>query len=113
MTKTYPTLLRCYARPEGKHYVGQCLELDLAVQADSLPAVRQKMEECLQSYLESLDLQNVRDLFPRPAPLHVWVDYYRVCLLVALHRFLRHLGSNVQIFQERVIPRQLALHPLG
>lgn len=113
MPKTYPTLLRCYARPEGDHYIGQCLELDLAVQGDSLPEVRRKMEACLQSYLESLDAQNVRDLFPRAAPFPVWVDYYRVYLLVMLHRFLRQLGTNVQVFREQIVPQRFAIHPIG
>lgn len=113
MRKVYPTVLRCYARPEADQYLGQCLELDLAVQARSLPEVRRKMEECLQSYLESLDGENVVDLFPRPAPLHVWLDYYRVWLLVALHRFWKYLGTNVAVFQERIVPHRLALQPLG
>ena len=111
--RTYPTLLRCYARPEGDHYIGHCLELDLAVQGTSIAEVRRKMEECLQSYFQSLDLQNVRGLFPRPAPLHVWLDYGRVMLLVKLHRFLHWLGRNVQVFQEQVIPQRFAIYPLG
>ena len=111
--RRYPTVLRCYARSEADHYIGQCLELDLAVQANSIPEVRRKMEECLQSYLESLDAQNVRDLFPRPAPLHVWLDYYRVYLLVTLYRLLRQLGTNVQVFQERIVPQRFAIHPVG
>ena len=113
MQKSYPTFVRCYARPEGDHYIGQCLELDLAVQADSLAEVRRKMEECLQSYLESLDAANVRELFPRPAPPHVWLDYYRVYLLVTLHRLLRQLGTNVQVFREQIVPQRFAIHPLG
>ena len=113
MAKVYPTILHCYARPEGNYYIGQCLELDLAVQADSLREVRQKLEECLQSYLESLDPENVHDLFPRPAPLPVWLDYYRVRLLAALHRLLHQLGTNVQVFQEQIVPQRFAIYPLG
>ena len=113
LQNAYPVVLRCYARPEGDHYVGQCLELDLAVQADSLAEVRRKMEECLQSYLESLDAENVRDLFPRPAPWPVWMDYYRVYLLVTLHRLVRRLGTNVQVFRERIVPQRFAIHPVG
>ena len=113
MLKTYPTVLRCYARPEGDHYVGHCLELDLAVQGSSLAEVRRKMEECLQSYLESLDLQNVGDLFPRSAPFFVRLDYYRICLLAALHLAVHQLGKNVQVFRERIIPQHLALQPIG
>ena len=113
MSKGYPTMLQCYVRPEGRHYIGQCLELDLAVQADSILEVRRKMEECLQSYLESLDPQNVRDLFPRPAPFHVWLDYQRVCLLVALHQWVHQLGTNVTVFQERILPQRLALQHVG
>ena len=113
MTKYYPTLLRCYARPEGDHYIGQCLELDLAVQADSIHEIRQKMDECLKSYFDSLDSQNVQDLFPRPAPFPVWLDYYRVCLLLALHQILQNLGKNVQVFQEQVVPQHFAIHPIG
>lgn len=113
MTQMYPTLLHCYARPEGGHFVGHCLELDLAVQGQSLADVHQKMEECLQSYLESLDSANVAGLFPRPSPLHVRLDYQRVCLLVVLHRFVHHLGTNVAIFQERILPQRLALQHVG
>ena len=112
MPKTYPTVLRCYARPEGDHYIGQCLELDLAVQGRSLVEVHQKMEECLQCYLESLDPANVRDLFPRPAPLHVWLDYYRVCLLVLFQRSLHQLGTQVEIFREQIVPQRFAIQPL-
>lgn len=111
--RTYPTLLRCYARPEADHYIGQCLELDLAVQGESIPEVRRKMAECLQSYLESLDPESLVDLFPRPAPFSVWLDYYRVSLLVTLHQILRFLGTNVQVFQERIVPQRFAIHPLG
>lgn len=113
MAKTYPTLLHCYARPEGDHFVGQCLELDLAVQGGSLTEVHQKMEECLQSYVESLDPANVQDLFPRPAPFHVRLDYQRVRLLVALHQLVRQLGTNVTVFQERILPQRLALQRVG
>ena len=111
--RQYPTLLRCYARPEADHYIGQCLELDLAVQGESIPEVRRKIEECLQSYLESLDPENVGDLFPRPAPFPVWVDYYRVYLLVMVHRLLRQLGTNVQVFREQIVPQRFAIYPLG
>jgi len=109
----YPTILRCYARPEGDHYIGHCLELDLAVQGNSILEVRRKMEECLQSYLESLDPQNVRDLFPRPAPLGVWLDYYRVFFLIKSRRFLHRLEKNFQIFQEQIVPQHFAIQPLG
>jgi len=111
--KKYPTLLRCYARPEADHYIGHCLELDLAVQGNSLSEVRQKMEECLAGYLQSLDPENVQNLFPRSAPPQIWLDYYRVFLLVQSGRFLRNLGQKVQIFQEQVIPQRLAIHPVG
>src|SRR3989338_10724432 len=113
MPKTYPTVLRCYARPEGDQYIGQCLELDLAVQGRSLAEVHQKMEECLESYLQSLDAQNVPDCFPRPAPLHVWLDYARVRLLVALSQVLHQFGQHVAIFHERILPQQLALQRVG
>ena len=113
MAPMYPTLLHCYARPEGEHFVGHCLELDLAVQGQSLAEAHQKMEECLQSYLESVDPANVQDLFPRPAPFHVWLDYQRVCLLVALHQWVHQLGTNVTVFQERILPQRLALQHVG
>ena len=112
MLKVYPTVLRCYSRPEAGHYIGQCLELDIAVQGNSLEEVRRKMEKSLQSYLESLDLENVRDLFPRRAPLPVWFDYYRVYLLAVLQRAVRRVGTNVQIFRERIVPQRFAIQPV-
>ncbi len=111
--KQYPTMLRCYARPEASHYIGHCLELDLAVRGNSLVEVRQKMEECLTSYLQSLDTENVGDLFPRSAPLHVWLDYYRVYLLIRSARFLDRAQENFQVFREQVVPQRLAIHPIG
>ena len=113
MRKVYPTILRCYARPEGDHYLAFCVELGLCDRGETLETAKASLEEDLLGYLESLTPENVGDLFPRPAPWYVYLDYYRVYLLVALHRFWKYLGTNVVIFQERIVPHRLALQPLG
>jgi len=45
MLKRYPTVLRCYARPEGDHYLALCLELGLCDQGPTLDAAKTSLED--------------------------------------------------------------------
>ena len=103
MPKTYPTLLRCYARPEGEHYLAFCLELGLCDRGETLEAAKASLEEDMLGYLEALTPENLGDLFPRPASWEVHLDYYRVRCLVALARVFHQLTHRWVVFVEPLL----------
>jgi len=110
MLRTYPTILRCYARPEGDHYLAFCLELDLCDRGETLEAAKASLEEDLVGYLESLTAENVVDFFPRPASWYVYFDYYRVRLIVVLARFFHHVKQRWLIFAEPLVLTPRLMH---
>ena len=105
--KKNPYILRCYARPERDYIIGMCVDLDIAVRGHSVNEVRNEMTKAIQSYFSSLDKSNFQDTFPRPAPLLVKLDYYRVCLM--LHTVT--VKKNFLIFCEQLIPMQFEVSP--
>ena len=99
-------ILRCYGyRSRKGAYVGVCLELNLAVEAESQEAVRKKMAEAISSYMETVfdtdDKASVPFLLSRKAPLRDWFLYYFIHLLFHIKRF-----PNNFVFKE-YIPFQL------
>ena len=101
--RSVPTLLRCYARPEGDHYLAFCLELNLCDRGETLAAAKASLEEDLLGYLESLTAENSARLFPRPAPWFVYLDYYRVRCIVASAVLFRHLAQRCSTFVEPLV----------
>ena len=100
-------ILRCYAHRTNKHnWVGVCLELNLAVEADSPAALREKMAEAISSYIEALldtnDPASIPELLNRRAPLLDWGKYYLICFAL----FIKGL-SRPFVFKES-IPFHLA-----
>ena len=106
-----PYILRCYGRPENDHYIGVCIELDIVVQAPSLSQVQNEMTKAIEIYFSSLDQKNFQDIFPRPVPLHVLMDYYRVCFIVRYLNFLHSFRSGFDIFCEQIIPKEFLVRP--
>ncbi|MHB1544472.1 MAG: hypothetical protein ACYCS1_09535 [Gammaproteobacteria bacterium] len=47
-----PRVLRCYAEGRPGHWLALCLDLDLAVQATTLPEVVESLEKAIAQYLE-------------------------------------------------------------
>lgn len=81
--------LRCYAHSEGAGWEGICLDLDIAVQANSLEEVVLLLNEAVGSYIEDAKAEEAataRRLLDRRAPLGVRLRY----LLAAM----RHLVSG-------------------
>jgi|APIni6443716594_1056825.scaffolds.fasta_scaffold1517040_1 hypothetical protein len=100
-------ILKCYGHRTNKgNWVGVCLELNLAVEADSPDLLRKKMSEAIQSYVEVLldtnDSASIPELLSRPAPPIDWAKYY----LIRFVLFVRRL-SRLFIFKES-IPFHLA-----
>ena len=106
-----PYILRCYGRPEGDHFIGVCIDLDIVVQAPSIQAVQEEMTKAIKVYFLSLDKNNFQDLYPRPVPFHVMLDYYRVCFLVRVFHFKNSMKAGFQIFCEQIIPKEFLVSP--
>ena len=103
MSHPYPTVLHCYARPEGDHYLALCLELGLCDQGKTLEDAKASLEEDIVGYLESLTPENLAGLFPRPASWEVHLDYYRVWCLVAWSSLFHQLAQRWAVFVEPLV----------
>lgn len=73
--------LRCFAYREKSsgQWLAFCVDLNLAVQADSMAAAKNKLHEQIVEYAEDLrgvNAEHARELFPRPAPLRIRALYY-------------------------------------
>ncbi len=100
-------VLRCYGhKTRNGRWFGVCLDLDLAVEADSPAELKSKMNDVISSYFEVVldtdDRASIPDLLTRRAPFFDWVKYFGIRLLV----FIREFPGNF-IFKES-IPFHLA-----
>ena len=105
MLKNNPYILRCYARPEGDHLIGVCVDLDITVRGVSIDEVRKQLTLAIQSYLESLDKDNIKDVFPRPSPFNVMLDYYFVYSLVNCIKVSKRIRAEFDAFCELATPQ--------
>ena len=109
MAKIRPSdfVLRCYGYKSGNGpYIGVCVDLNLAVQADTPDKVRKKMKDAIIGFINTVldtnDEQSIPLLMNRKAPLHDWVIYYLIkCVII-----IRQIPTNF-IFKE-YIPFHLA-----
>lgn len=81
-------VLKCYGyKSSDGPYVGVCLNLNIAVQADSVEELKTKMGDAISSYLDVVldtdDLESIPDLINRKAPLADWAFYYLIRLLLS------------------------------
>ena len=108
--RKYPSVLRCYVRPEKDHYIAVCLELNLCDRGETLESAKASLEEDILGYLESLTPEELPHLFPRPAPLYTYLDYYRVRSLFLLAHLIHRLKHRWQVFFEPLLLRPQLLH---
>jgi len=100
-------ILRCYGRRLKKgSYYGVCIDLNLAVEAESQEKLKKKMCDVINSYLETVldtdDKNSIPQLLYRRAPIQDWLRYYYIRILVFIKQF-----PNNFTFQE-YIPFHLA-----
>lgn len=72
-------ILKCYAEQEEGAWVAVCLDFNLAAQAETQRAAREKLEAMILSYVtEALttDRQYADQLLSRRAPFTSWLKYY-------------------------------------
>lgn len=96
-------VIRCYGhRMAGSRYVGVCVDLNLAVQADTPQMLREKMVEAIQSYIETVMDTDDRDSIPRlllrKAPLNDWAIYYAISAIC----FIKELPDKFFRFKEHL-----------
>lgn len=80
------TALRCYAHRRGQQWHAICLDLDVAVDGQSFPAVVASLQTCIDLYLErvaELPAQERRCFLTRRAP---WRVRASSAISIRLHR---------------------------
>jgi hypothetical protein len=81
--KIHPSdlILRCFALRRNGYWVAMCVDLDLAVQADSAHEVKRLLREQIVSYVSDVygdDQQFAVQLLSRRAPLRYFAIYYGI-----------------------------------
>lgn len=100
-------VLRCYGhRVKAGKWYGVCLDLNIAAEADSSNRLKDKLNDMISGYLETVldteDKESVGALLTRRAPLKDWLTYYYIKLLISTRRL-----PNDIIFKQ-FIPFHLA-----
>ncbi|MBU2504710.1 MAG: hypothetical protein KKB89_02825 [Candidatus Omnitrophica bacterium] len=108
--RKYPSVLRCYVRPEDDHYIAVCLELNLCDRGETFESAKASLEEDILGYLDSLTPEELPQLFPRYTPLYTHLDYYRVYLLLLFDHLTHRLKHRWQIFFEPLLLKPQLLH---
>lgn len=94
MADSRDIILRCYAYRAGSTFRGECIDLDLLVERDSLPDVVRALSEAVVGYVDTANEQGwVDQLIPRPSPVSRRLKYH---WLTFPPRFRRFLGGLVE-----------------
>lgn len=104
-------ILRCYARPEGDHLIAACIDLDITVRGNTISQVKRELNSAIKSYLDSIDKENIVDVFPRPSPLNIKAEYYAIFCLVNCAKFIKNIRNNFLTFCELATPQDFKLTP--
>lgn len=82
-------VLRCLALKEGHHWVGLCLDFDLAAQGETFDEARLRLDAQIATYLrEALagpDREHAGNLLRRRAPWRYWAMYWAALLAHRMH----------------------------
>lgn len=93
-------ILKCYGHrtKEGKWF-GLCLDYNIAAEADSLEEMKQKMNEFIESYIETIhdtdDKDSIPNLLSRRAPIHYWLTYYLIYYFLKTKFFIKQFPGNL------------------
>lgn len=95
-------LIRCFVRPKGNKYIGVCITLNLAVQADSPKKAIQKLEDQIKLYLDSVTERNLG--VRRRSPLRFYTWYMFVKVIFELARFKSDLADGYEKMKFNIAP---------
>lgn len=81
--KLHPSdlVLRCMALRKNGYWVAMCLDLDLAVQADTAEQAKSLLREQMRSYVTeafTVDAEHTVQLLTRKAPRRYFAMYYAI-----------------------------------
>lgn len=102
-------VLKFYAHQtrDGNWY-GVCLNLNLAVEAESVDELKEKFKNVIISYIDTVldteDTDSIPDLLTRKAPFIDWLKYYYIKLLISV----KNIPKDI-VFKQS-IPFHLADH---
>lgn len=94
--------LRCYAYCVSKgRFVGECIDLDIMVEEDSLRRAVRSLNEAIDGYLHVAFEGDPAGLVPRPSPLfRRFLYHYRIFVLRLFELFRRERPQKrIQIFE--------------
>ncbi len=102
--------LRGYIKPEGKHFVAVCVDLNLAGQGDTPEIAMSSMLEAIETYLDYLTEHpdEISKRLPRKAPLSFRLTYYLASLISNISIFI-NIFKNYRPFTKNIIPGQLRI----
>lgn len=83
-------LLRCMSLRRDGYWVAMCIDLDLAVQADTAAQARKLLTEQIRSYMADAvgtDAEHADTLLSRKAPLRYFVLFYWMLFVHASKRY--------------------------
>jgi hypothetical protein len=84
--------LLCYAHNDGGRWQAICVDLDIAIEADSLPEAQATLRDAIRSYVDAAEQEAPEDrvrLLNRRAPWHV-----RFRLWLGLRHYLLRRGRS-------------------
>ena len=82
-------ILRCYAYRAGATYRGECVDLDLLVERDTLPDAVRALSDAVVGYVDAAHEQGWLDqLVPRRSPLSRRLKYRWRTLLPRVRRLI-------------------------
>lgn len=94
-----PITLRCFVRQAGGVFVGECIDLDIMVEADTANEAVSALQDAMTGYLEVVTAgsnPNLKGLLPRPSPLSRRLRYHWECLKYELARLTRQSPNPAQ-----------------
>ena len=95
-------LLRCFVRPEGNKYIGICITLNLAVQADSSKEAIQKLNDQIELYLDSITERNLDIKRRSPFSFYLWYMFIKGIFEVA--RFKSDVAEGYEKMKYNIKP---------
>ena len=93
-------LVRCMARREDDHWVGLCIDFDLAVQGCTLGEVRSKLEQQIRLYVDeamTVDRKHAAYLLRRKAPLRYRLEFRAIELMMRVRRLRAALAFEMPL----------------
>ena len=89
-----PIKLRCYARPEGNHFVAVCITINVASQNDTLIGAIESLREAVEGYLESVNDRNISP--KRISPVSFYLEYYIIGIVLRFRRFKKGISDKYE-----------------